>query len=94
MDLLQTIRVAVGEGRFLVTRHARQRLAERGLRLWQIEVGLQKGRLISIDVDAEPNPCVNLEQDLPDGTRVMAVWAWMATTQRAILVTAYIPNEN
>lgn len=80
-------------GRFLVTRHARQRMAGRQIRLWQIEAGINNGKTIRIDEQAEPNPTVMLEQALPDGTSMHVVWAWLPTTQEALLVTAYVPDE-
>jgi hypothetical protein len=40
----------------------------------------------------KPNPSVVVQQLLADGTEVEVVWAWLATSQRAKLVTVYFPS--
>jgi hypothetical protein len=51
MDLVDAIKQAVREGRFLVSVHARQRLAERRIRLWQVEAGLETAVISEIRPD-------------------------------------------
>ena len=91
MDLTESIKDAVRDGRFLVSVHARQRMAERGLRLWHMEEGLTDATIVEVRPDSEPNPSIVVEHLLPDGTAVTVVWTWLATSGQAKLVTVYIP---
>ena len=92
MDLVGEIRRAVLAGQFLVSRHARQRLAARKIRLWQIEAGVTEGKVLRVDEDSEPNPTIVLEQLLPDGTPLHVVWVWLSMSREALLVTAITPE--
>jgi len=92
MDLAGEIRRAVLAGQFLVSRHARQRLAARQIRLWHIEAGVTEGTILRVDEDSEPNPTILLEQSLPDGTALHVVWAWLLASREALLVTAFTPD--
>jgi hypothetical protein len=89
MDLVETITAAVRESRYLVSVHARERLAERGVRLWQVEAGLDVSTIEEIRPDDEPNPSIVVETILPDGTPATVVWSWMAMSGQAKLVTVY-----
>ena len=89
MDLVETIKLAVREGRFLVSVHARERLAERRVRLWQVEAGLETAAVEEVRPDEEPNPSIVVETILPDGTAATAVWSWMVLSNQAKLVTVY-----
>ena len=91
MDLVELIKSAVRDGRFVVSVHARQRLAERNVRLWQIESALDEAKVIEDRPDDDPNPSIVVEGLLPDGTQVTVVWSWLAMSQRAKLVTVYFP---
>ena len=92
MDLVDAIRQAVREGRFLVSVHARERLAERKVRLWQVEAGLETAAITEIRPDDEPNPSIVVEATLPDGTPATVVWSWMVASRQAKLVTVYFRN--
>jgi hypothetical protein len=89
MDLAQEIRDAVASGRFLVSRHAARRLMERGIELWQLEASLDLAEIEEIRPHDEPNPSLVAVQELPDGTEVNVVWAWLTQTQEALLVTVH-----
>jgi hypothetical protein len=89
MDLAEAITTAVAEGRFLVSVHARQRLAQRKIALWQIEAGLEESTILEIRPDSEPNPSIVVEESLADGTLVTVVWAWLPTSDQAKLVTVF-----
>lgn len=91
MNLFDSIKAAVRDGRYLVSVHARQRLAERKVRLWQIESGIDDAELIEERPDDEPNPSVVVDQLLPDGAQVTVVWSWLGTSGNAKLVTIYFP---
>ncbi|MGB2822026.1 MAG: hypothetical protein WBF17_13665 [Phycisphaerae bacterium] len=40
-----------------------------------------------------PNPKILMRQMLPDGTEVVAVWAYVESIDRAKLVTLYFEDE-
>jgi hypothetical protein len=92
MDLVDSIKQAVSEGRFVVSVHARERLAERRVRLWQVEAGLETAVIAEIRPDDEPNPSIVVESTLPDGTPVTVVWSWLVASRQAKLVTVYFRN--
>ncbi|MCG8583106.1 MAG: DUF4258 domain-containing protein [Pirellulales bacterium] len=69
--------------------HAIERLEERGILEWQVVVGLDDGESIDEWPDALPNPKIEVEQTLPDGTQVKAVWSYLAESQAAKLVTVH-----
>ncbi|HUY91668.1 MAG TPA: DUF4258 domain-containing protein [Pirellulales bacterium] len=91
MNLVELIKLAVRDGQFVVSVHARQRLAERNVRLWQIESALDEAKIIEDRPDDEPNASIVVEELLPDGTQVTVVWSWLAVSRRAKLVTVYFP---
>lgn len=77
----------------MVSVHAQERMEERQIELWQIEVGLSEGTVIAQQWDAEPNPVIRVQFQLPDGSSAEAVWGWLETSQQAVLVTAFFPEE-
>jgi hypothetical protein len=88
-ELFDRIRQAVEADRYVVGLHAHERIRERQMKAWHIIGGLADGRLLAERPDAQPNPTVEVEQALPDGTRVLAVWAWLARSATAKLVTVH-----
>lgn len=88
-SLLDRIRSAGCEDRFLIGLHANERLRERSIRAWQIVAGLENAKLLRERPEARPNPVVEVEQLLPDGTPVKAVWAWLPAAGVAKLVTVH-----
>lgn len=89
MDLVAAIKKAVSDGNFLVSVHARQRLAERKVRLWQVEAGLEAGAIQAIRPDDEPNPSMVGDIVLPDGSPATVVWSWLGGSSQAKLVTVF-----
>jgi hypothetical protein len=87
--LLDQIREAVANGRYVLSVHATERIRERRIPEWHAAAGLQEGRLISERPRDIPNPSVEVEQQLPDGTAVLAVWAWLSRSGLARLVTVH-----
>jgi len=83
------IRIAVAERRYLIGAQAGNQLDERGIADWQIPVGLAEGRLLRERPGARPNPIVEVEQLLSDGTAVKAVWSWLPYHEAAKLVTVH-----
>ena len=72
-QLFDHIRQAVEAERFIVSNHADDRLRERMIELWQISSGLDDARLFSERPKDTPNPSIEIEQTLADGTPVKAV---------------------
>ncbi len=91
--LFDRIRAAVEAGRYVITLHAAQRLRERRVPQWQAISGLRDATLLLERPRARPNPCIEVEQWLADGTPVKAVWAWLPYDQAAQLVTLHYLNR-
>ena len=91
--LFETIRLLVSTGRYLIGQHAAERLDERGILEWQIVDGIEEGRLVSERPHDLPNPAVEVEQALADGTQVKAVWSHIARANLAKLVTVHFFDE-
>ncbi len=87
--LFQDIKQAVAEERYIIGRHANERLRKRLIPAWQVVSGLETGTLLVERPDARPNPAAEVQQLLADGTPVKAVWAWMADERVAKLVTVH-----
>lgn len=64
-------------------------LRERSIMHWQIVSGLDEGRPVTQRPTSRPNPVVEVEQILADGTPVKAVWAWIKPLDMAKLVTVH-----
>jgi hypothetical protein len=92
MDLVACIGLAVAEGRFAVSRHARGRLRQRRIELWQVEAGVADWKVLEVRPTDLPNPSIVAAQSLPDGTGVTTIWAWAVEQNEALLVTVFFPN--
>jgi hypothetical protein len=55
--------------------------------------GIESGRLLSERPDDLPNPAVEIEEVLADGTNVKAVWSHIARANLAKLVTVHFFDE-
>jgi hypothetical protein len=91
--LFRKIKQAVHEERYLIGRHANERLRQRRIPAWQVISGVESGILLRERPDAKPNPVAEVEQRLPDGTPVKAVWAWIEAEGVAKLVTVHFFDE-
>ncbi len=91
--LFEQIRGAVASDRFVVGKHAAQRLESRRITEWQIIEGVQQGRLLAQRPNDQPNPVVEIEQILADGTVIKAVWAWLRYNKIAKLVTVHFFDQ-
>lgn len=87
--LFDTIRRLVAEERYVVGEHASERLEERGIMEWQAVAGIEDGELIVERPDATPNPAVEIQETLPDGTEFKAVWSYLCQSHVAKLVTVH-----
>lgn len=91
--LFQTIRELVKQNRYVIGDHAAERLEERGIMEWQAVEGLEDSDLIKERPDAEPNPAVEVNELLPDGTEFKAVWSHLRQANVAKLVTVHFFDE-
>jgi hypothetical protein len=87
--LFDPMQEAVAENRYLIGEHAGERLDERGILDWQVVAALTDGVLMRERSKARPNPVVEVEELLPDGTPVKAVWSWLPDHRVAKLVTVH-----
>ena len=87
--LLNNIVAAVKADRFIVSWHADERCEERGVTAWQLVAGIEDAELVRERPRSKPNPSVVLRQQLVDGSDIEAIWAWLADSGRAMLVTVY-----
>lgn len=88
-QLFETIQQLVAAERYVVGQHAVKRLEERGVLEWQVVAGFAEGELIVERPDAEPNPAVEVRENLPDGTEIKAVWSHLRRSGVAKLVTVH-----
>jgi hypothetical protein len=94
MTLVQQICDAIRNGKVLISRHATRRLFERRIEYWQLEASIDSGKVAEIRPDSEPNATIVVVQELPNGTEVNVVWAWLPLTQDAMLVTVHFFGED
>jgi len=67
-QLFDTIRQLLAEEKYVVARHASERLEERGIMERQVVAGLEQGELIAEWPDVTPNPAVEVRESLLEGT--------------------------
>lgn len=91
--LFENIRNAVQEERYLVSWHADARCEERGVTDWQIVAGLEDAKLVRERPRSKPNPSVVVRQVLADGSELEVIWAWLAHSRRAKLVTLFFSSD-
>ena len=91
--LLDTIRLLVAEEKYIIGEHAVLRLEERGILEWQAVFGLEDGALLLERPDDKPNPAVEVQERLPDGTEFKAVWSYLSRSGVAKLVTVHFFDE-
>lgn len=56
---------------------------------WQIVAGVGEAKCLIERRRAKPNPLVEVEQLLPDGTPVKTVWAYLRLVDMAKIVTVH-----
>ena len=87
--LLNRIRDAVDDDRFVVSWHADERCEQRGVAVWQLAATLDEAQLVRERPSSKPHPSIVVRQELADGSEVEVIWAWMSRSNRAKLVTVY-----
>ena len=93
-QLFATICKLVTQDKYVVGKHAAERLEERGIMEWQVVAALDDGELLTERPDASPNAAVELREALPDGTEFKAVWSYLRQSGVAKLVTAHFFDED
>ena len=91
-ELFERIQAAAEQEAYLVSWHADERCELRGIAVWQVVAGLSAGRLVDERPATRPRPTVVVEELLPDGQSIEAVWSWLAETNRCKLVTVYFKS--
>ena len=93
-QLFDTIRKLVTLDKYVVGKHAAERLEERGIMEWQVVAGMDDGEMIVERPAASPNPVVEVRETLPDGTEFKAVWSHLRQSGVAKLVTVHFFDED
>ncbi len=88
-QMFDLVRGLVDQGKYVVGKHAAERLEERGILEWQAVASVADGILIVERSDAKPNPTVEVREALPDGTEFKAVWSLLPQSGVAKLVTVH-----
>ncbi len=76
-DHWNMIASAIREERYAISAHAGGRIRIRRMTSWQIIAACDDAIILPERPDATPNPVVEVEIALTDGTAVKAVWAWL-----------------
>ncbi len=92
--LFQRIQELIADGRYIVGQHASERLEERGILEWQVVAGLANGKLLVERPRDRPNPAIEVQEMLPDGTECKAVWSHLRKSNMAKLVTVHFFDED
>jgi hypothetical protein len=91
--LATMILTAIRDENFVFGAHALERLRQRKIPLWQVAACCASGKVLREQASARPNPKVEMEIVLPDGTTAKAVWSWLAVQRRAKLVTVHFVDR-
>jgi hypothetical protein len=92
-QLADAVRTLVEEGRYLISEHASERIAERGFVEWQVVDGTTGGKAVRERPRNRPHPAVEFQGLLPDGTEFKAVWCLLPRSRIAKLVTVHYRDE-
>jgi hypothetical protein len=92
-NLFDTIRRRVTNGSYVVGQHASERLEERGILEWQVVDGIDEATLLSQRPADQPNPSVEVEQILADGTKVKVIWSHIISADLAKFVTVHFFDD-
>lgn len=87
--LFDRIRAAASAERVMLSAHADEQIRERMVAVWQVIAGVRDGRQLVERPKDKPNPVVEVEQSLADGTPVKVVWAYVKSDDVALVVTVH-----
>ncbi len=88
-QLSDAILQLIAQERYLIGIHAANMLEERGIMEWLVVAGVADGRILSERPTTQPNPTIEIDQTLADGTRCKTVWARVVRNNIAKLVTVH-----
>ncbi len=91
--LLDTIRMLVADGHYVISEHASDRMIEREFLEWQVLAGTLDGVATRERPQNRPHPAVEIRGLLPDGTSFKAVWCLLGRSRVAKLVTVHYLDE-
>ncbi|BCP97780.1 hypothetical protein TthHB5008_08810 [Thermus thermophilus] len=86
---VECIRQAAAQGQYLITKHAFQRMRERGISSHDVRNVLLNGTPVSKDlphVNPRRAPGINIEGDLQDGRRIRVKISWQ---EKYAVITAH-----
>lgn len=92
-QLSDKIKHLVMTDRYIVGAHAVERLDERHVLEWQIVHGIDAATILRERLHDRPNPSIELEQVLADGTSVKVIWSHVTALDVAKLVTVHFFDE-
>jgi hypothetical protein len=87
--LYERIRRAVREERVVFTVHADERLWERKVERWHLLESFESGAIIQAHRGRRTEAKVLVQQVLPSGEEVIAVWTYVRSIECAKLITVY-----
>jgi hypothetical protein len=93
-QLFQIIQDLIAKGQYIIGQHASERMEERGIMEWQVVDGFRDCVLLLERPQDKPFPSIEVEESLPDGTEVKAVWSHLSNSDVAKLVTVHYFDEN
>ncbi len=91
---LESLKQAIREGRYQVSRHARRRMAERGLKLDALLRAMEEAELLEYDPETRGYPLPTWLVLVWVGGPVHLLWAFDEESGEAVLVTAYRPDPD
>jgi hypothetical protein len=92
--MLNNIVLSIEAQQVLVSRHARQRLAERQVTIDEVFLSVVTGDLVEDYPDDTPYPSCLICGRLPVGDYLHTVWAYDSSQNLAILITVYPPDPS
>ena len=91
--LFQRIQALIERGDYVIGEHAVERLEERGIMEWHVVAAMAEVDVYSERPRAKPNPAIEAQIFLPDGTECKAVWSLLRQSGVAKLVTVHFFDE-
>ena len=85
----------IDKGEVRISNHGYDELAEDGLLLKDVMIGLKEGKVVEDYPDYSKGPCVLVLQQDQGGNPIHVVWGIpKGTSSPAVLVTAYKPDHS
>ena len=85
----------IDKGEIRISNHGYDELAEGGLLVKDVMIGVKEGKVVEDYPDYPKGPCVLVLQRDKEGNHIHAVWGIpKGTSSPAVLVTAYKPDRS